>query len=212
MSLQQPYLPLPGKKAVPLAAASQRAHRHMIDRIAAALARRNRFTTRRPRQATILLPLLTSTPTPSLLLTRRAETLSSHKGQVAFPGGRTDDADNGPIDTALREAHEEIALPPAKVEILGITDRYRTTSGFQVTPVVGVIPPDLSFRPEPGEVEDIFEVPLDFLLDSANHLESHVEWQGRERHYYEIFWQDRRIWGATAAMIVNLARRFAWAA
>jgi hypothetical protein len=94
--------------------------------------------------------------------------------------------------------------------VIGEADSYRTVTGFQVTPVIGVIPPDLVFTRSEAEVASVFEVPLAFLLDDANHVEATVEWQGRNRHYYEIMWNDRRIWGATAAMIVNLARRLKW--
>src|SRR5690606_22060616 len=97
-----------------------------------------------------------------------------------------------------------------KVEVIGLADPYRTITGFEVMPVIGVIPPDLPLAPNEAEVADWFEVPLSFLLEPANHLEQAVEWQGRERHYYEITYRGRRIWGATAAMIVNLARRLAW--
>jgi 8-oxo-dGTP pyrophosphatase MutT (NUDIX family) len=145
--------------------------------------------------------------TPTMLFTTRTATLRTHAGQVAFPGGRIDPGDAGPIEAALREAVEEIALPRAFVEVVGLADPYRTVSGYAVTPVLGVIPPDLPLVPHDREVADWFEVPLAFLLDPAHHLARAGEWQGRERHYYEILWQDRRIWGATAAMVINLARR-----
>ncbi|MBW4330493.1 CoA pyrophosphatase [Stakelama sp. CBK3Z-3] len=157
-----------------------------------------------------VLVAVTDRPHPGVILTQRTRHLRNHAGQIAFPGGRKDDSDTDLVAAALREAHEEIALPADQVRIVGLADRYRTITGFQVTPVVGVIPPDLRFRAEPGEVDDVFEVPLDFLLDATNHLEAEVEWQGRNRHYYEIFWDERRIWGATAAMIVNLSRRLSW--
>jgi 8-oxo-dGTP pyrophosphatase MutT (NUDIX family) len=126
--------------------------------------------------------------------------------QVAFPGGRIDPGEDA-IAAALREAEEEIALPADQVELVGPADRYVTVTGFQVTPVIGVVPPDLPLAPSAAEVADWFEAPLEFLLDPANHLEREVDWQGRRRRYYEILWNERRIWGATAAMIVNLARR-----
>ncbi len=160
--------------------------------------------------AAVLVPV-TDRPRPGVILTQRTEQLRNHAGQVAFPGGRKEDSDTDLIAAALREAQEEIGLSPSDVEVVGLTDRYRTITGFQVTPVVAVVPPDLPLRAEPGEVDSIFEVPLDFLLDTANHVQATVEWQGRNRHYYEILWEDRRIWGATAAMIVNLSRRLQWA-
>ena len=107
----------------------------------------------------------------------------------------------------MREAEEEIALPPASVTVVGPVDRYVTVTGYEVTPVIGVVPADLRLRPSEAEVADWFETPLDFLLDPANTHEREVDWQGARRRYYEILWNERRIWGATAAMIVNLAQR-----
>lgn len=146
-------------------------------------------------------------PEPTLLLTRRAETLSRHPGQVAFPGGRIDPEDDGPVAAALREAEEEIGLPRDRVDVIGATDAYRTGSGFRITPVVGLVPPDLPLVPHDREVAELFEVPLGFVLDTANQIERTGEWRGRRRRYYEIAWGGRHIWGATAAMIVNLGRR-----
>lgn len=149
---------------------------------------------------------------PGVLLTLRPTTMRKHAGQVAFPGGRSDPDDIDVIDTALREAEEEIGLSRDVVDIIGVADRYRTITGYEVTPVIGVIPPDLTFMPHAAEVAELFEVPLSFLLEPGNHMEQKMEWQGRERNVYEIFWGDRRIWGATAAMIVNLGRRLAYPA
>ena len=146
-------------------------------------------------------------PRPTVILTLRPETMRKHPGQVSFPGGRIDPDDDGPIAAALREAEEEIGLPPVAVEIIGIADRYQTVTGFEVTPVVGIVPPDLVLTPHPGEVAALFEAPLDYLLDPAHQIVRTAVWRGRERSYYEIEWADRRIWGATAAMIVNLSRR-----
>ena len=160
-------------------------------------------------QAAVLVPV-TDRAEPGVILTRRTDTLSKHAGQVAFPGGRIDAGDADATAAALREASEEIGLAREHVTLVGTADRYRTVTGFEVTPVVGVVPPDLIFTPAVAEVADVFEVPLGFLLDSGNHMEASVEWQGRNRHYYEIFWGEHRIWGATAAMIVNLSRRLRW--
>lgn len=156
-----------------------------------------------------VLVAVTDRARPGVLLTQRTETLRNHAGQVAFPGGRIDPGETA-IAAALREADEEIALPPSAVMLVGEVDRYRTVTGFTVTPVLGVIPPDLTLVPSEAEVASVFEVPLDFLLDPANQIAASAEWQGRTRHYYEIRWADRRIWGATAAMIVNLSRQLAW--
>lgn len=161
--------------------------------------------------AAAVLVAVVDRPEPTLILTRRNETLRRHAGQVAFPGGRIDPEDDGPVAAALREAHEEIGLDPAQVEVVGIFEQYRTVTGFEVTPVVGVVPPGLVLTPHDAEVAQIFEVPLAFVCEPGNHLEQTVEWQGRERHYFEILWEDQRIWGATAAMIVNLARSLAYA-
>jgi len=146
-------------------------------------------------------------PSPSVILTVRPETMRQHPGQISFPGGRIDPGDDGPIAAALREAEEEIGLPPSAVEVIGIADIYRTVTGFEVTPVVGVVPPGLPITPHPGEVADVFEAPLDFLLDPANQLQREAMFRGKMRSYYEIPYQGRQIWGATAAMIVNLSRR-----
>jgi 8-oxo-dGTP pyrophosphatase MutT (NUDIX family) len=159
-----------------------------------------------------VLIAITDRAEPGVILTQRTETLRRHPGQVAFPGGRIDPDDDGPIGAALREAEEEIALPPFAVEVVGTADRYRTVTGYEVTPVIGVVPPDLALIPAEAEVAAVFEVPLAFLLDTANHVEATAQYQGHERRYYEILWGERRIWGATAAMIVNLSRRLQWAA
>ncbi|MEP9360298.1 CoA pyrophosphatase [Sphingomonas sp. KR3-1] len=159
-----------------------------------------------------VLIAVTDRAAPGVILTQRTETLRAHAGQVAFPGGRIDPGDDGPVGAALREANEEIALPPSAVDVVGMTDSYRTVTNYVVTPVIGVVPPDLQLTPSEAEVASVFEVPLDFLLDSVNQREQRVQYQGRERRYYEILWQERRIWGATAAMLVNLSRRLKWAA
>ena len=157
-----------------------------------------------------VLVAITDRAVPGVILTQRTETMRKHAGQVAFPGGRVDPEDVDAIAAALREAHEEIALAPHSVTVAGVADRYRTGTGYHITPVIGVVPPDLSLRPSEAEVASVFEVPLAFLLDPANHRDGIGIWQGQERRYIEIRWEDRRIWGATAAMIVNLSRRLRW--
>jgi 8-oxo-dGTP pyrophosphatase MutT (NUDIX family) len=146
---------------------------------------------------------------PTVILTERPLTMRQHPGQISFPGGRIEPGDDGPIAAALREAHEEIGLPPSRVEVIGIADIYQTITGFEVTPVVGVLPPGLDLCPYPGEVADMFEAPLRFLLDPTRHVIRTAMFRGKERRFYEIDWEGRRIWGATAAMIVNLSRRLA---
>jgi 8-oxo-dGTP pyrophosphatase MutT (NUDIX family) len=161
--------------------------------------------------AAVLVPVV-DRPRPTVILTERPKTMRKHPGQISFPGGRIDPGDADAIAAALREAEEEIGLPPGRVEVIGTADRYRTITGFEVTPVIGVVPPDLPLAPHPGEVAAMFEVPLAWLLDPSRHVVRTLDWRGRERRYYEIEWQGRRIWGATAAMIVNLSRRLELAA
>jgi 8-oxo-dGTP pyrophosphatase MutT (NUDIX family) len=163
-------------------------------------------------KATILAAVLmavTDRPQPGLLLTVRHADLRTHAGQIAFPGGRVDAGENA-VAAALREAQEEIGLDPAAVEVVGAIEPYRTVTGYIVTPVLGAVPADVSLQPHEPEVSDWFEAPLDFLLEPANQKRRSALFEGRTRHYYEIVWQDRRIWGATAAMIINLARRLQW--
>jgi len=159
--------------------------------------------------AAAVLIAVTDRPRPGVILTVRREHMRTHAGQVAFPGGRVDLGEDA-IAAALREAREEILLDPAAVDLVGTIETYRTITGYLVTPVVGVIPPELSLEPHEPEVADWFEAPLDFVLDPAKQEQRSALFQGRERHYYEIRWNDRRIWGATAAMIVNLSRRLQW--
>ena len=155
-----------------------------------------------------VLVAITDRVEPGLILTTRRDDLRTHAGQVAFPGGRIDPGET-PVQAALREAQEELGVDPAEVTIFGEADPYRTVTGYCVTPVVGLLSPDLDLTPNPAEVAGWFEVPLDFVLDPANQRRMSAEFRGRTRHYYQIDWQGRRIWGATAAMLVNLGRRIA---
>ncbi|MEQ1550434.1 CoA pyrophosphatase [Sphingorhabdus sp.] len=158
------------------------------------------------RHAAVLVPITDRTE-PGVILTRRPAWLRSHAGQVAFPGGKVDPEDENAIIAALREAEEEIALPRDEVNILGPADDYYSGSGYQITPVIGVVPPDLPLVPNPEEVEEWFEVPLAILFDRANYARRRVEWQGQMREYYDMDWEGRRIWGVTAGIIANLSRR-----
>ncbi len=161
-------------------------------------------------RAAAVLIALTQRAAPGVLLLHRPETMRSHPGQVAFPGGRSDPGESAEA-AALREAHEELGIDPAAVRVIGTTDTYLTGSGYAITPVLAVVPPDLPLTPNPHEVADWFEAPARFLFDPTNHIRRQGEWRGRTREYYEIQWQDRRIWGITAGILANLARRIDWA-
>ena len=156
-----------------------------------------------------VLVAVTDRPEPGILLTVRHAELRTHAGQVAFPGGRID-AGEDPVGAALREAWEELGLEPGAVEPVAALDPYRTRTGFAITPVVAAIPPDLPLAPHEPEVADWFEAPLAFVLDPANQHHESLLFEGATRHYYRIDWNGRNIWGATAAMLVNLSRRLQW--
>lgn len=145
-------------------------------------------------------------PEPSVILTQRPRGMRDHPGQVAFPGGKIDPGEDA-ITAALREAEEELALPRDEVQVIGTTDLYQTGTGFAVTPVLGVVPPDLPLVPHPSEVEAWFEAPLSLLLDEGSWTEHEVFWKGAMRRYLEMDYEGFRIWGVTAAIIANLAKR-----
>lgn len=154
-----------------------------------------------------VLIAVTNREDPGVLLTLRNSQLRKHAGQVAFPGGRIDPEDQDAIGAALREAEEEIGLHSDHVEIIGLSDHYRTGTGYLITPVLAVVPPDLTLKPHADEVEAIFEPRLAQLLDASNYVERETEWNGRRRRYQEMMWNEYRIWGATASMLANLASR-----
>ena len=156
--------------------------------------------------AAVLIPVVAHPERLSVLFTRRTTHLKSHAGQVSFPGGRAEPGDASAEFTALREAKEEIGLADERVEILGRLPDYRTRTGFRVTPVVGAIRPPLELKPDPHEVEAVFEVPLDFLLDERNRERRTREFQGLQVGFYVYEYQGHVIWGATAGMLVNLHR------
>lgn len=165
-----------------------------------------RFATATETADAAVLIAVTDRSDPGVILTRRPAQMRSHPGQVAFPGGKIDPGEDA-IAAALREAHEELALDPARVRVIGATDRYQTGTGFDVTPVLAVIPPDLPLVPNPHEVEAWFEAPLRTLLEREHWAEHEVFWNGAMRRYLEYHHEGFRIWGVTAAIIANLARR-----
>lgn len=163
----------------------------------------------RPRTDAAVLVGLTPRPPPlgvTVLLTQRTAHLRDHAGQISFPGGRIEAFDRDPEAAALREAEEEVGLPPGNVEVVGRMPPYDTVTGFRVFPVVGWLTPPGAYRPDPFEVDEAFEVPLAFVLDPANHVWHEGERDGARRRFYVLPFEHRHIWGATAAMLVNFAR------
>jgi 8-oxo-dGTP pyrophosphatase MutT (NUDIX family) len=159
--------------------------------------------------AAVLVPIVDHPSGLTVIFTQRTSQLKAHSGQVSFPGGRAEPEDPTPEFTALREAQEEIGLPMERVEVLARLPEYHTRTGFRVTPVVGLLTPPVALTPDPREVEEVFEVPLAFLLDPKNHRRETRELQGRTLAYYVVRYEKRVIWGATAGMLVNLYRHLA---
>ena len=157
-----------------------------------------------PKPAAVLVPLVPRDGGLHMILTQRTEHLSRHGGQVAFPGGRIDDTDENPVAAALRETEEETGIDRGYVETIGFLDTYVTGTSYRVVPVVGILRHGFTVTPHPGEVADVFEVPLAFLMNPKHHERHSREWQGRERFYYAMPFEGRYIWGATAGMIRNL--------
>jgi 8-oxo-dGTP pyrophosphatase MutT (NUDIX family) len=209
---------------LPLLAPGRMAPAALRERFAAAPAWAPEFTgdgrwlEREPRPAAVLVPLVQREGGLTVLLTQRTDHLHDHAGQVSFPGGRTDPGDRDARHTALREAQEEIGLPPERVEVLGQLPVYRTGTGYDVTPVVALVEPPLSLVLDAFEVAEAFEVPLPFLMNPAHHQRHAFEALGETRHFLSIPWRDPAathpgreyfIWGATAAMLRNLYRLLA---
>ncbi|HKR90764.1 CoA pyrophosphatase [Novosphingobium sp.] len=160
-----------------------------------------------------VLIAITERERPGMLLLHRPSNMRAHPGQIAFPGGRIDAGETA-VEAALREANEELGIDPAAVRVIGTSDRYRTGSGYDITPVLGIVPPDLAIHPNPAEVAQWFEVPVDFVLDPANQMTRAVHFEDRQHQFIEITWSDGRqehvIWGVTGAILYNLAARLNW--
>ncbi|MGH6620607.1 MAG: CoA pyrophosphatase [Alphaproteobacteria bacterium] len=156
-------------------------------------------------QAAVLVPIVERREGLTVLLTQRTDHLSAHAGQISFPGGRLEATDASLEAAALRETEEEVGLTRDRIEVVGQLDLYVTRTGFEVTPVVGIVTPPFALTPDPFEVADVFEVPLSFIIDPANHLKQSRQHNGIQRQFYVLPYDDRYIWGATAGMLVNLS-------
>ena len=159
------------------------------------------------RSAAVLIPVIDRPAKASVILTKRSSALKHHPGQIAFPGGKVDGTDDGAVDAALREAREEIGLDRRQADVLGTLPPHETVTGFQVTPVLALVTPEFKARPEPGEVEEVFEVPLDHVMNPARFLIESRRWRGERRFYFVVPWGPYYIWGATARILRALADR-----
>lgn len=160
------------------------------------------------RPAAVLMAV-TEREEPGILLIHRPSHMRAHPGQAAFPGGKIDPGEDA-VAAALREAHEELGIEAGDVHVIGSTDQFKTRTGYDITPVLAMVPPDLPLVPNPHEVASWFEPPVDFLLDPANHIERTVMWEGVQRTFIEIEWNGHSIWGVTAAILANLGERIRW--
>ena len=159
------------------------------------------------RAAAVLVGLIPRPEGPTVLLTHRPDTMPTHPGQVAFPGGKVDPADADEVEAALREANEEVGVDPHSVRLIGRGAPYITGTAFRIVPVIGVLPADFVAKPDPEEVADVFETPLSFLFNGANHHRQKTHWRGQIRHYFEMPYEGHRIWGVTAGIIRALYER-----
>lgn len=157
--------------------------------------------------AAVLIPIIAHPEEATILLTHRAQHLKDHAGQIAFPGGKIDPIDKSPVDAALREAEEEIGLDRNFIEPLGLLDPYLSSTGYRILPVVGLVAPRFTLRPDPREVESVFEAPLGFLMDPSQHEEHEREWRGATRRYFAMPYQEHYIWGVTAGILRMLYER-----
>ncbi|WP_322097238.1 CoA pyrophosphatase [Pelagibius sp. Alg239-R121] len=155
-------------------------------------------------QAAVLIPIVERSEGLTVLLTKRTAHLHDHAGQISFPGGRVDPGDNGPESTALRETEEEIGLAREHIRLVGQLDTYVTRTGFEISPLVGLVRPPFDLKPDDFEVAEVFEVPLGFILDPASQQRQSRMFQGALRHFYVFPYDNYYIWGATAGMLVNL--------
>jgi 8-oxo-dGTP pyrophosphatase MutT (NUDIX family) len=170
------------------------------------LERQHEISKQPSKPAAVLLLVVNHPEDPTVVFTQRTAHLADHAGQISFPGGRCDEGDCDPEDTALREAEEEVGIERGRIEVLGRLPEYHTSTGYRVTPVVGWAEPPLAYRPDPHEVADVFEVPLAFLLDPGNHRYESAFYKGRMRKYWAMPYGERFIWGATAGMLVTFHR------
>jgi len=159
------------------------------------------------KMSAVLVPVIAREPEVTLLLTMRPSHLKSHAGQIAFPGGKTDPDDKTPIDTALREAMEEVGLPLAQARPLSLLDLHNTGTGYRIVPVLALVDPDFVPVPDPGEVAEVFEIPLSYLMSADNHQRHYAVWKQQRIMFNAISYEDRFIWGATAAILRNLFDR-----
>lgn len=160
------------------------------------------------KEAAVLVPFLERDETTHLVLTKRTLSLSNHKGQIAFPGGKIDKSDNSPSHAALRETEEEIGINQNQVKVLGKLPLYQTVTGYNITPIVGTLSPPFHFKKAAEEVDEIFELPFEFMSDVKNFKRESVIYEGERREFWALQYNDYYIWGATAAILRELAGRF----